>query len=256
MCFGQNDRFFFLRVLNLLLFIFYRPALRLPRLIPQTRGFPGSQRAWTSRLIKNISSLRSPSSTTRPPRAPQEARGRDHHSLGGLHSRRFLETTFILANDREAHRRPGEGLAGAGLQRTRRAPSPLSSTSLQIPSTSTQPPRASTTGVGGSVPPLRANPPRPLLAPSWDKKNKKTRFILMLPQLARTVLAEFDSMDKQLQATVTALPLEAVTKPSPTKALLKKRDRTSCEKIEELTGAVASLEAKNTTLQGALRDEV
>ena len=98
--------------------------------------------------------------------------------------------------------------------------------------------------------------PAPLLAPSWDKKNKKTRFILMLPQLARTVLAEFDSMDKQLQATVTALPLEAVTKPSPTKALLKKRARTSCEKIEELTGAVASLEAENTTLQGALRDEV
>jgi hypothetical protein len=78
----------------------------------------------------------------------------------------------------------------------------------------------------------------------------------MLPQLARTVLAEFDSMDKQLQAAVTALPLTAVTSPSPPKAVLKKRDRDHCEKIEELTGLNADLTAENTTLQGTLQQEV
>jgi hypothetical protein len=78
----------------------------------------------------------------------------------------------------------------------------------------------------------------------------------MLPQLARTVLAEFDSMDKQLQAAVTALPLTAVTYSSPPKAVLKKRDRDHCEKIEELTGLNADLTAENTTLQGTLQQEV
>ena len=54
--------------------------------------------------------------------------------------------------------------------------------------------------------------PQPLLAPSWDK-NKKLRFTLMLPQLARRILTEFGTMYVQLQVAVDALPVAAVTGP-------------------------------------------
>ncbi len=67
----------------------------------------------------------------------------------------------------------------------------------------------------------------------------------MLPELARLVLAEFTLMDKQLQATVTNLPVAAVTGPSPTKAELKKR---SMGTIEGLTSANATLSAENASM--------
>jgi hypothetical protein len=70
----------------------------------------------------------------------------------------------------------------------------------------------------------------------------------MLPELARLVLAEFTLMDKQLQATVTNLPVAAVTGPSPTKAELKKRDRKSMGTIEGLTSANATLSAENASM--------
>lgn len=56
--------------------------------------------------------------------------------------------------------------------------------------------------------------PKPLLAPSWDK-NKKLRFTLMLPQLARRILTEFGTMHVQLQVAVDAIPMAAVTGPPP-----------------------------------------
>ena len=87
-----------------------------------------------------------------------------------------------------------------------------------------------------------------LRAPSWDPKHPKTRFIFMLPELARLILAEFTLMDKQLQATVTNLPMAAVTGPSPTKAELKKRDRESMDKIAGLTSANATLSAENASM--------
>ncbi len=37
-----------------------------------------------------------------------------------------------------------------------------------------------------------------LRAPSWDPKHAKTRFMFMLPELARLALAECTLMDKQL----------------------------------------------------------
>jgi hypothetical protein len=63
--------------------------------------------------------------------------------------------------------------------------------------------------------------PKPLLAPSWDW-NKKLRFTLMLPRLARRILSEFVIMYAQLQVAVDELPMAAVTGPSPTKSALKK----------------------------------
>ena len=67
----------------------------------------------------------------------------------------------------------------------------------------------------------------------------------MLPELARLVLAEFALMDRQLQATVTNLPMAAVTGPSPTKADLKKRDRESMDTIAGLTSANATSMAED-----------
>ncbi len=87
-----------------------------------------------------------------------------------------------------------------------------------------------------------------LRAPSWDPKTPKTRLIFILPELARVVLAEFTLIDKQLQETVTKLPMAAVTGPSPTKAELKKRDRESMGTIEELTSANTTLSAENASM--------
>ena len=95
-----------------------------------------------------------------------------------------------------------------------------------------------------------------LRAPSWDPKTPKTRFMFMLPELARLVLAEFTLMDKQLQATVTNLPMAAVTGPSPTKADLKKRDRESMDTIAGLTSANATLSAENASMAEDLEAEV
>ena len=96
---------------------------------------------------------------------------------------------------------------------------------------------------------LDSTSPAPFLAPSWDNRSKKTRFIHMLPRLARLVLAEFDLMDRQLQAAVDELPMEALTGPSPSKAELKKRNRESIETIEVLT-------TENASLTSALKKEV
>ena len=93
----------------------------------------------------------------------------------------------------------------------------------------------------------------PLLAPSWDPK---TRFMFMLPELARLVLAEFTLMDKQLQATVTNLPMAAVTGPSPTKAEYKKRDRESMDTIAGLTSVNATLSAENASMAEDLEAQV
>ena len=95
-----------------------------------------------------------------------------------------------------------------------------------------------------------------LRAPSWDPNHPKTRFMFMLPELARLVLAEFTLMDKQLQATVTNLPMAAVTGPSPTKADLKKRDRESMDKIAGLTSANATLSAEKASMAEDLEAEV
>jgi hypothetical protein len=46
--------------------------------------------------------------------------------------------------------------------------------------------------------------PTPLLAPSWDK-NKKLRFTLMLPRLARHIFTQFHTMYTQLEAAVDSL---------------------------------------------------
>jgi len=63
--------------------------------------------------------------------------------------------------------------------------------------------------------PIKSNNPAPVLAPSWDPKTKKTRLVLMLPQLARMVLAEFKEMDRLLRAAVDVMPMEAAIAPSP-----------------------------------------
>ena len=96
----------------------------------------------------------------------------------------------------------------------------------------------------------------PLLAPPWDPKTPKTRFMFMLPELARLVLAEFTLMDKQLQATVTNLPMAAVTGPSPTKAEYKKRDRESMDTIAGLTSVNATLSAENASMAEDLEAQV
>ena len=57
---------------NKLLFCAYRPAL-WQRLGQWTRGFLGTQQAWTLPLLKKISSRRSPSSTTRPLRGARSS---------------------------------------------------------------------------------------------------------------------------------------------------------------------------------------
>jgi hypothetical protein len=80
--------------------------------------------------------------------------------------------------------------------------------------------------------------PAPLLAPSWDPKTKKTRLVLMMPQLARTVMVEFKDMDRLLQAAVDVMPMEAVTAPSPSKAEVK---RQKAELVVELAEAQVEL---------------
>jgi hypothetical protein len=80
--------------------------------------------------------------------------------------------------------------------------------------------------------------------------------MFMLPELARVVLAEFTLMDKQLQATVTNLPMAAVTGPSPTKAEYKKRDRESMDTIAGLTSANATLSAENASMAEDLEAQV
>jgi hypothetical protein len=83
--------------------------------------------------------------------------------------------------------------------------------------------------------------PKPLLAPSWDR-NKKLRFTLMLPRLARHTLSEFCTLYAQLQVAVDALPMAAVTGPSPTKAALKKKN-------VDLAAENGALTALNADLQ-------
>ena len=97
--------------------------------------------------------------------------------------------------------------------------------------------------------------PKPLLAPSWDK-NKKLRFTLMLPQLARHILTKFGTMYAQLQAAVDALPMAAVTGPSPTKSELKKKNIGLATKIDALTAVNADLAAENDDLQSAVDRKV
>ena len=79
--------------------------------------------------------------------------------------------------------------------------------------------------------------------------------MLMPPELARVVLAEFTLMDRQLQATVTNLPMAAVTGPS-TKADLKKRERESMDTIAGLTSANATLSAEKASIAEDLEAEV
>ena len=69
--------------------------------------------------------------------------------------------------------------------------------------------------------------PKPLLAPSWDR-NKRLRFTLRLPQLARRILSEFGTMYAQLQAAVDALPMAAVTGPSPTQVCAEEDEFGPC----------------------------
>jgi hypothetical protein len=88
--------------------------------------------------------------------------------------------------------------------------------------------------------------PIPLLAPSWDK-NKKLRFTLMLPQLARRILSEFDTMYAQLQVAVDVLPMAAVTGPSPTKSALKKMNLDLAAENDALIAVNADLQRKVCT---------
>jgi len=69
--------------------------------------------------------------------------------------------------------------------------------------------------------------PKPLLAPSWDR-NERLRFTLRLPQLARRILSEFGTMYAQLQAAVDALPIAAVTGPSPTQVCAEEDEFGPC----------------------------
>ena len=96
---------------------------------------------------------------------------------------------------------------------------------------------------------LSSKSPLPLLAPSWDSKNKKTRFILMLPQLARMAQAEFKDMDRQLQAAVDAMPMETATAPSPSKAEVKRQKA-------ELMVDLAETQAELAETQQSLDAEV
>ncbi len=91
--------------------------------------------------------------------------------------------------------------------------------------------------------------PAPLLATSWDSKTKKLRFTLMLPQLTRHVLRKWSTMYGQLQVAVHALPMAAVTGPSPTKAKLKKM------KID-LVAENDALSALNADLQSTIDEKV
>ena len=84
--------------------------------------------------------------------------------------------------------------------------------------------------------------PKPLLAPSWDR-NKRLRFTLRLPQLARRILSEFGTMYAQLQAAVDALPMAAVTGPSPTKCALKKMNVGLAAENDALTALSAELQS-------------
>ncbi len=82
--------------------------------------------------------------------------------------------------------------------------------------------------------------PKPPLAPSWDW-NKKLRFTLMLPQLARRILGEFSTVYAQLQAAVDAFHMAAVTGPSPTKCALKKMNVGLAAENDALTALSADL---------------
>ena len=91
--------------------------------------------------------------------------------------------------------------------------------------------------------------PAPLLTPSWDPRSKKLRFTLMLARLARLVINEFSTMNAQLQAAVDVLPMEAVTRSSPTKVEIKKVNK-------DLAADNAALTAHNTNLQCALDSKI
>ena len=89
--------------------------------------------------------------------------------------------------------------------------------------------------------------PAPLLATCWDSKTKKLRFTLMLPQLTRHVLRKWSTMYGQLQVAVHALPMAAVTGPSPTKAKLKKMNI-------DLVAENDALSALNADLQSTIEE--
>jgi len=72
-------------------------------------------------------------------------------------------------------------------------------------------------------------------ASSWDSKNKKTRFILRLPQLTRMALTEFKDMDRLLQA---AVPWMASPPPLPSKVDVK---RQKAELVVDLAETQAEL---------------
>ena len=97
--------------------------------------------------------------------------------------------------------------------------------------------------------PIKNSNPAPLLAPSWDPKHKKTRFVLMLPLLARMAQAEFKDMDRQLQAAVDAMPMETATAPSPSKAEVKRQKA-------ELMVDLAETQAELAETQQSLDAEV
>ena len=71
----------------------------------------------------------------------------------------------------------------------------------------------------------------------------------MLPRLARRILNEFGTMYAQLQVAVDALPIAAVTGPSPTKSVLKKMNL-------DLTAETDALSALNADLQSTIDGKV
>jgi len=78
----------------------------------------------------------------------------------------------------------------------------------------------------------------------------------MIPRLARHVLNEFGTMYAQLQAAVDALPMAAVTGPSPTKAKLKKANEGLAAKNTALSADHAALTARYIDLQCSLERKV
>ncbi len=91
--------------------------------------------------------------------------------------------------------------------------------------------------------------PSSLLAPSWDYKSKKLNFTLMLPRLARGILSAFGTLYAQLQVAVDALPIAAVTGPSPTKSAPKKMNF-------DLAAENDALSALNADLQSTIDGKV
>ena len=71
----------------------------------------------------------------------------------------------------------------------------------------------------------------------------------MLAKLARRILTEFGTMNAQLQVAVDALPMAAVTGPSPTKSAQKKVNADLAAKNDALT-------ARNAELQSAFDSKV